>query len=284
MHLGPLDQLLGLPDPARQSGRMLKRRIAAFSASIIVAICALVTEVVIRERSTALKNASSDAANLSAGFEAHARGTLHRVVGALEVLKQRIEKGGQNFSLADWKNQVPELSNPAVQISVLGRDGKLIATSAMHNFNQPVDLSDREHFRVHRDNANVGVFIGRPIQARITHQGIMVPVTKRLNTADGEFAGVLLFSLDPEYLVSFQRGVNLGETGSLDVMGTDGFMRARYTGHKLDIENMGKSEPLAPWKTGSAQSGQYAITDPQDGVERLHHWRRVSGYPLIVDA
>ena len=66
-------------DFRRKSGRLFKRRIAAFSAAIMAAICALVMEAVLNQRNAALEQAWGEAANLSAGLEEQVRGTLNGV-------------------------------------------------------------------------------------------------------------------------------------------------------------------------------------------------------------
>ena len=72
---------------------MLKRRIAAFSAAIVLAVCALVAEAVLDERNAAIDRARMEAANLSAGFEEQIEGTLNAVSNASAALKRRIEAG-----------------------------------------------------------------------------------------------------------------------------------------------------------------------------------------------
>ena len=107
----------------RKSARLLKGRIAAFSAAIMVAICALMAEAVLKEREAALDQARDEAANLSASFEEEVRGTLNGLAGAMELLKGSIETEGAAFDLNAWKAKVPELLSPAVSILLLDADG-----------------------------------------------------------------------------------------------------------------------------------------------------------------
>ena len=52
-----------------KAGQILKRRIAAFCAGIMAAICVLVAQAVIKGRDAAFDRTRGEAANLSAGFE-----------------------------------------------------------------------------------------------------------------------------------------------------------------------------------------------------------------------
>ncbi len=146
-----------------------------------------------------------------------------------------------------------------------------------------IDLSDREHFRVHRDNPNVGLFIGKPVLGRVSKQ-MTIQVTRRLQAADGSFGGVLVFSLKPDDLTSLHRHVDLGETGNVTVVGLDSVIRARFTSR--DSEAVGIGSSLAAGNSfkdaAFASAGSHTSASVIDGVVRLFSWRRVSGYPLIV--
>ncbi len=111
---------------------MFKRRIAAFSAAIMLAICALVAEAVLNERNAAIDRAHTEAANLSAGFEEQVRGTLNAVSSATAALKRRIEADGA-FSLGEWKNSIPGLTGPAIDILILNADGRVTDTTVKHD-------------------------------------------------------------------------------------------------------------------------------------------------------
>src|SRR5258706_10754396 len=156
----------------RECARSLKRRIAVFCAAIMAAICVLVTAAVVRDRNAARHRAHIEAANLSAGFEEQVRGTLNSIAGAMEFLKRRIEADGKSFDLADWKNQIPELVSPTINIVMMDAQGKLLATSAEHGPN-PVYYSDRDYFQALRDNPDLGLFIAAPAIGKFTNRRVI---------------------------------------------------------------------------------------------------------------
>ncbi|MBI4724115.1 MAG: hypothetical protein HY765_03730, partial [Rhodomicrobium sp.] len=264
----------------------LKYRIAAVSAAIMVPICALVTEAVLEEQHAAFEHARVDAAHLSATFEEQVRGALTGVAGAMEFVKGRIEAEGPAFDLNAWKARVPELVSPAIQsLIIVGADGKVLGTARDHD-SKPVSLSGRDFFAAHRDNPNLGFFIGRPVSGKISKHPA-IPATRRLNTKDGQFAGVLSFFLDPKLLTSSHQKIHLGEAASMTLVASDGTTLARYTGAKgLDQASIGKeAADFDPATSGAhANSGEYSRRSSIDGISRLYHWRRVPGYPLFVVA
>jgi signal transduction histidine kinase len=267
----------------RLSGRQLKRRMACFCLLIALAIMALVGAVVVEQREAAIQRAEGDAANLSAAFEEEVRRVMNNVSGAMDLLSQRIETEGAAFDLSEWTRQVPELAASTIQVSLIDEGGKLVATT-LDPDPKPLDLSDREHFRVHRDSDHVGLFVGKPVRGRVSNV-VTIQVTKRLNKPDGSFGGVLVFSLDPEFLTSLHRSVDLGQTGSIALVGQDGIIRARFTStENLDSAVIGTSiaGSQAVVASHDQTAGRYASASLVDSIVRLFHWRKVTGYPLVV--
>ncbi len=265
-----------------EAGQRLKRRIFIFSSVIMLFICAVAAFLVADQRRSALENASAHSANLSAAFEEQVRRVMDGVSGAMELLKQRIEKEGPAFDLSKWAPLMPEAAS-TIQVSIIGPNGRLVATT-LSRTPEPVDLSDREHFRVHRDNPNAGLFVGKAVLGRVSRQ-LTVQVSKRLQTPSGAFGGVLVFSLNPDSLTSLHRQVDLGQTGNVTLVGTDSIIRARFTStDRSEISGVGASlgSSRAMQDSKSAAAGFYTAASLVDGTVRLFNWRKVSGYPLVV--
>jgi two-component system, cell cycle sensor histidine kinase PleC len=272
-------------NPRSKAGRMLKRRIVAFGAAIMAAICILVTQAVIQVRNAAIEHARIEAANLSAGFEEGVRGILNGVAGASEFLKGHIEEKeaeGEAFDLVGWKRKISELVSPTINITIIDAGGKLHATT-LKDDSTPVFYSDRDFFLAHRDNPDLGFLIGQPVFGKISKRPV-IPATRRLNTPDGHFAGVLDFTIDPRLLTALYRNIDLGRTGALNLYFNDGTVFARYTSREgLDASRVGRKirglRALADAE--HAGSGTYVKNSSLDGTKRIYYWRKVAGYPLI---
>jgi signal transduction histidine kinase len=267
-------------NPHYKAAQTLRFRIAAFGIATMAAICLLVAEAVMRDRRAAFDRAGNEAANLSAGFEEQIRGTLNGIAGAMEILKGRIEADSRAFRLATWKSQIPELMSPVVHIMYSDAEGMAFATSSDYD-GPPVSFADRDYFRAQRDNPHLGLFLGTPVIGKITNR-LVIPATRRLETKDGRFAGVLVFSLDPEILTALHKEVNLGSTSTINLLRSDGIILARYSSVKgLDASQAGvKADALMPWT--SVSHALFSGPCPLDGITRLHSWRQVKGYPLFV--
>jgi two-component system, cell cycle sensor histidine kinase PleC len=269
-------------NPHYKTGQMVKRRIAVFCTAIMASTCVLVAEAVVKERTVALDRARIEAANISAGFEEQIRGTLNAIAGASEFLKDRIEEDEakrEAFDLIGWKSKVLELVSPGINISILDADGKVRATTLEHDPTR-VSYSDRDFFSAHRDNPNLGFLIGKPVFGMLKRH-MVIPATRRLNTRDGHFAGVLAFTLDPWLSTGLYRKVDLGKAGALNLFFNDGVQLAHYSSERgLDALRVGRKITLAK-RAERGESGAFVKKSSIEGKRRIYYWRKVAGYPLI---
>ena len=127
---------------------------------------------------------------LAAAFEEQVRGALDSVSGAMDLIVSRIEKEGPDFDLSQMGASILGVAISTIQVAIIGPDGMLgvipvEASEASRSF-RPRTLSSSA---VHRDNPNLGLFIGKPVLGRVSNQ-ITIQVTRRLQAPDGTFGGV----------------------------------------------------------------------------------------------
>jgi signal transduction histidine kinase len=268
----------------QEAGARLCRRIVFYSAMVIVAIAAIVGLVALQLRQSAVYTGRASASNLSAGFEEQVRRVLDSVSGAMERIKQRVEAEGDRFDLKQWTRLAPELASQSIDAMIVGPDGVIRASSAGGEFH-PASMAKEDCFTFQRDNPDGGLFISRPSQDPVTKR-VTLHLTRRLDKPGGGFAGMLVFSIDPDFLTPMQRAVDLGQTGVMALAGLDGIIRARHAGPLIRRLSAGVSLAGAPSITGAAQASRGAYTgwSGLDGVDQIVDWRRVPGYPLVVIA
>jgi signal transduction histidine kinase len=230
-----------------------------------------------------LQRAQSDGANLTAAFANEVRHHLDSVSAAMEFITTKMHVEGETLDLQAWVKMIPLMTTPGIQSVFIGPDGKLVSAS-LDAHSKPIDLSDREHFRVHLDGSFKGLYIGRPVIGRISLKPA-IPVSKRVETNDGRFLGVLLFMLTPSDFTTLYSSVDLGKRGIIALEGLDGVTRVRFSQSTPDgVAGLGVSVAGGPRPSVISEGAQGGFVRESviDHVTRFYSYRRVPQYPLVV--
>ncbi|HLO77676.1 MAG TPA: ATP-binding protein, partial [Magnetospirillum sp.] len=104
-----------------------------------------------------------------------------------------------------------------------------------------------------------------------------IQLTRRLDRADGGFAGVVVLSLDPQYLSDFYGSIDVGSKGAIMLVGRDGVVRASSDGSVGRPLPEGAADPLF-----AAGAGSQRVTGPLDGEMRIASFRALGELSLAV--
>jgi PAS domain S-box-containing protein len=257
--------------------------ILTIGACVMALLWLIMAVVIDTERRTAIKHAYSEANNLSAAFQVEVGEKLSTVARAMDAVAEHMRAANGTFDIFDWARTAPLLSTGTVQGAIVGPDGIMLSTT-LEPHAAPLDLSDREHFRVHLSGTFKGIYVSKPVLGRASGQTV-IQLSRRVDAADGRFLGVIVFSLAPAQLTTLHRSVDLGERGRLIVVGaTDHVIRARF-GVGSETGNLGIGEwvPPPPGLVDDAGGAQTFIRESViDHVTRLHSSRMIPGYKLRV--
>ncbi|WP_425129445.1 PDC sensor domain-containing protein, partial [Burkholderia vietnamiensis] len=80
---------------------------------------------------------------------------------------------------------------------VLDTDGNIVLDSA-HDVPRQGNFADRKYFTVHRDNADIGLYISDPFISRLSAGTPSMALSRRISNPDGSFAGIALIGLNLE--------------------------------------------------------------------------------------
>lgn len=146
-----------------------------------------------------------------------------------------------------------------------------------------VGFADRDYFYAHVDQS-IGSFIGTALSPRPPYQGArFFGVSRRRESDDGRFIGVIQASVLPEYFESFYARIG-SEPGSFFAMGrTDGAMLTHFPRLDRDLR-LDPAGPVGQKIAAQPQHGLITIVWPSDGIERRIGYRRVAEYPIYVSA
>lgn len=235
-----------------------------------------------RNRQMVADDAWNEAANLTRAFEEHVVYTFNDVDMALRLLRNEWLQDRDRFERQIQSLQTMLDERLLVQIAVIGGDGRLQYSNLTPDVT-PVDLSDREHFQIHRASGADRLFISKPVKGRVSGR-YSIQMTRPIIAADGTFAGVLVISLSPDYFAKFFSSVDLGPNGSISLVGLDGVFRARGSHFRLDTDAIGVQLPAdRPFLDPEAPAlGSYDRVSAVDGVHRFVVYRRLEGFPMVV--
>jgi PAS domain S-box-containing protein len=269
-------------DPRRRT-RTITREIVAVGIVIILAMWVMAGASIMAAREAAIDRTRSEGRNLAVAFAGELTQILGGVAGAMESIAQHMRAAHGPFDIHAWASEIPLLSSATIQGAIIGPDGKLVSTT-LDPSPPPLDLSDREHVRVHLDGRFPGIFIGKPVIGRVSHQ-TTINVTRRVDADDGSLLGIVTLALAPANLTTLPMQIDLGVRGTLTIVGLDRVIRARFTPENPDgTSSIGEtvSSDVVPSVVPANGWGAFVKASTIDNVARFYSYRRVANFPLLV--
>jgi diguanylate cyclase (GGDEF)-like protein len=223
--------------------------------------------------------AYQDTSNLARAFEEHIIRLIQAHDQILLFARASVANDPKGFDLTRWAHEQQVATGVTLQIATTDKAGMLTGSN-LGMPATPMDLSDREHFRAHADTDRDELFISKPVLGRNSGKW-SIQLSRRINAADGSFEGVVILSIDPNYLASFYESIDVHSDGMVLLVGLDGVVRARVaSGDRVVGQSLITSTLFT--RVAKANSGSYVASGQMDGIVRLASYRRVKGYPLLV--
>ncbi|MDR3524209.1 MAG: ATP-binding protein [Acetobacteraceae bacterium] len=218
--------------------------------------------------------------NISRGFGESITRTIEAIDQFEIMIRALYRNDPEHFDIARLVPSDQVVNEFALQISITDRTGRLVGSNLSPQ--NRVDLSDREHVHVHMVDPGDFLFISKPVMGRVSKK-MSIQFTRKLFNQKGEFDGVLVISLNPEYLAHFYDNLNLRD-GNLTLTGTtDGVIRVRAPYRANAIGLVAPENLLEHWRSG-LPGETFISKSGVDGEERFFSYRRLSPFPLVAVA
>jgi diguanylate cyclase (GGDEF)-like protein len=163
---------------------------------------------------------------------------------------------------------------------LIGPNGEVLA-SQNDGVDTSVRVADRDYFLAHQRSSTVGLYFSHPFHSRLRDGKLSMGLTRRIDGADGAFAGIALLAIRIEYFQHLLDRIDTGKLGSVFVVMDDGTLLARKPFSAREIgSSMAKSPTFE--RMSAHDAGTYVAISAVDGVRRMYTYARVPGTPLIA--
>ncbi len=226
------------------------------------------------------QTAKSNLQNIVRSFKEHTESSITISDELLRIIKFNYEQRSE----VDFKTLNDYFKNGVLDMKYFNQVG-VIDKDGIYSFNNiksqnKVDLSDREHFKVHKEIYPYNVFISKPVLGRVSKRW-SIQLTRRINKAGWTFNGVAVVSLDPMTFLNFFKKIDLGSDGFIALIDKEGYVRTIQTATKSAYDGSIAHIDLTPQMLESSEGFQ-TTNKIFDGVNRIYAFERVADQPLIV--
>jgi len=228
--------------------------------------------------------ARKDAAAYAEAYEQYITRSVAQMDQITMQLKFSWERSRQPNLLDELRRDGMFTDSAFHLVAVLDRAG--VVRSSTRAGLVGTDLAAGNYFSQHRDNNSTALRVGAaPSQFGAASDAVLF--TRRLDTGDDEFDGIVLMAVDARYFTSFVSPATLGAGGVVALAASEGSLRVeQYSDGAafIDAGTLPRASGLWTGDSGvraidGAAAGQDGFLD---GQPRVLSWRKSTVYPLVA--
>jgi signal transduction histidine kinase len=268
----------------RRPGRDgLGRAIIALAATLYVFFAIITIAELVSRRDQALEQAARRAASQNYLLAEHLRSIVASIDASLRQLAAFSQQvGGAQADASVWSPVLASLivSLPGVSsLSVTSADGIVRHSTVAAAVGRSQADSDLD--AILRRSPGAGLVTGAPMRAS-TSQRIVIPLGYRLDTPQGDFAGTVIATLDPDRLRDIYRVVDTGALGFIVIVHPNGTVILRHPADTRQLPEQLTGGALLDGLKGTRGSGVIMGRLTPQGRERITAFRMLGNLKLLV--
>jgi diguanylate cyclase (GGDEF)-like protein len=271
-----VDRLISRLPPGPSSGRVLLLDTMLTVCTILLVWIAIGSSLY-AQYDFLLEDAEHATVSLSRVHAESVTRMISEIDHTILFLRNSYARDPAHFDIAEWERRTRAHDDLTVQISIIDRHGRLLM-SDLDPSPAPIDLSDREHFRVFANQTGDELFISKPLMGRRSGQWT-IQFARRIVDQDGSFGGVVVISVNPMGFADSYHALDV-DHGTAQLIGLDGVVRAQAPDSAV-----GPGKDLTGSKLMLLAATQRQGTFWNNGAHDnrlVTSFRRVGNYPLIV--
>ena len=253
-----------------------------------VLVCFSITSITLwqlrQSRNHELEIADTTVTNLSRSMAQQADDAFDQADIPVAGIVERLSYDGFGASSSSRMHEYLRATAASVEqiqgLFIYDKDGNWAATSLSH---MPANANnaDREYFQFHKSIDSALPHIGQAIRSRTTGDWI-IPISRRVNDSAGNFAGVVLATIELNYFDRFFDRFDIGKRGVITLAMADGIVLAR----RPTIDNV-RGVSIADGEVFSKYlkehyEGTATVQSVLDHEVRRYGYKRLDRYPLVV--
>jgi len=265
-------------------GRFTRRPFSAIGVCIALAILVLSCAALWADREASWRSAEVSTRNVRITLAREIARTLSlydfALMGAADAIRTPgFERAGNalRFRLLFAR---AETAQYAGDVLVLDESGH-IRYDSTSQVPRRGNFADQPFFKVHRDSADVGLYVSLPYSSPMLGGAESIALSRRLFNPDGSFAGVVLGELSMTYFREQFLALAFGEQAAIALLRQDGRLIVRDPRIAGDAGQDLSGSPNVQRFQQEAQ-GSFVGVAGLDGVERLFSFSHIDGFPLIL--
>ena len=238
-----------------------------------------------RDRAVTLADADMNTTNYALLVEEHAKRTLEASDLILQRLLDRVRDRGVMAlaaSASDWAVMATaaKASPHTGALYLFDRDGGLVFTSRRLPADHPFNVADRDYFRA-LAGGGPQPFVGRSFFDPDTGRAAF-PIARRIETADGAFAGVAVVTINIDYFQGFYRHLGFSEHAAFGVYKHDGSILVRLPMADADVgRTIPADAPMLVAMKSKAVDTFHAVST-YDWFPRVVSYRKIDDPAFVV--
>jgi diguanylate cyclase (GGDEF)-like protein/PAS domain S-box-containing protein len=253
----------------------------AFGVALLTLMWVAVAYQLQQERQTARHEATLHSQSLARTLAEHANHLLRQTDHATQLFKLKFEESGATLRLAEFSRKDGLLDSllPTkfdLPMAILDRNGNVV--DSINGYFAPA-LRDQPSFRQHADDGADVSLVATPVVDNRTKKW-QIQLSRRLNHANGSFAGVIMLMIDPAYIVEDYDRLDVAPGSAVMLLGHDNGMSVARVDDQVIISDTIDFRAALP--TGPRAPEELLLGRHFDAIDRIYGYAELPRFRLMA--